>query len=264
MTKPSREETSLVKRRDLKNGYFSIVLGPYSRARRCRPGQFVHIRFPGCEVLFRRAFSIASIDLEGETIELIFKVLGKGTSVMSRLHRDDRIDVLGPLGVPFRLPQRRERAILVAGGVGFPPLLFLAEEMIRRGHRADRIEFFYGGREACDILERKRLKGLGVNLHPCTEDGSLGERGLVTQPVEEFIVRHASEKVRLYVCGPEGMLKATNDLGLRLHVEGQLSLEAPMPCGIGICLGCVVPLTRGGHARVCREGPVFEIGEVAL
>ena len=97
-----------------------------------------------------------------------------------------------------------------------------------------------------------------------TEDGSYGEKGLVTGPVERYIKSGDKAKMRLYGCGPDGMLRAVNELGLRLGVPGQLSLEAPMPCGVGICLGCVVPLVKGGYARVCQDGPVFEIGEVAL
>jgi dihydroorotate dehydrogenase electron transfer subunit len=97
-----------------------------------------------------------------------------------------------------------------------------------------------------------------------TEDGSVGKRGLVTSYVAEYIEAHLKEKLRIYACGPDGMLRATNTLGLKLKVPGELSLEAPMPCGIGVCLGCVVPLTAGGYARVCVEGPVFKIGEVEL
>jgi dihydroorotate dehydrogenase electron transfer subunit len=136
--------------------------------------------------------------------------------------------------------------------------------MVNRGYEAKNIEFFYGGRSAQDILERNRIKKLGVNFHPITEDGSYGEKGLVTAPVERFINDGDKARMKLYACGPDGMLRATNELGMRLGVTGQLSLEAPMPCGVGICLGCVVPLVKGGYARVCQDGPVFEIGEVAL
>ena len=111
---------------------------------------------------------------------------------------------------------------------------------------------------------RARIKKLGVNFHPVTEDGSVGEKGLVTKPVEDFIQSNKKSRMRIYGCGPEGMLKATDELGIRHGIPGQISLEAPMPCGIGICLGCVVELTKGGHARVCCDGPVFNIGEVKL
>ncbi len=264
MIKPTCEDTFLLKHRDLKNGYHSLTFQSYSRVKQCRPGQFVHVQLPGCDIFFRRAFSVAAVDLEKRQIEIILKVFGRGSKALSALHREDRVNMLGPLGVPFRMPRKKEKTVIVAGGVGFPPLMFLATSMVARGYDPKNIEFFYGGRTAADIIERSRIKKLGVNFHPVTEDGSLGVKGLVTEPVEEFIVDRKRSEVKLYGCGPEGMLKATNDLGVRLGVGGQISLEAPMPCGVGICLGCVVPLTAGGHARVCCDGPVFEIGEVAL
>jgi dihydroorotate dehydrogenase electron transfer subunit len=183
---------------------------------------------------------------------------------MAGMQVNDKLDVLGPLGRAFDMPSADEHSIMVAGGVGFPPLLFLAERMVEQKFDARSIEFFYGGQTSADILEQERLKRLGLNFIPVTEDGSLGQTGLVTEPVEEYIKKAGKEKTRIYSCGPEGMLKAVNELAIRLGVAGQVSLEAPMPCGVGICLGCVVPLIAGGHARVCREGPVFDIGEVIL
>jgi dihydroorotate dehydrogenase electron transfer subunit len=152
----------------------------------------------------------------------------------------------------------------VAGGIGFPPLLFLATDLVRRGHDPGRIEFFYGGRSTPDIIELARIRKLGINHHVATDDGSVGSRGLITDHVRAFLEERAGEKVRIYACGPEGMLTATDKLGLEFGVPGELALEAPMPCGVGVCLGCVVPLTEGGYARVCYDGPVFNIGEVVL
>lgn len=264
MIRPTCEDTFLEKKRDLKNNYFSATFRTYSRVDRCRPGQFVQILIPSAEIYFRRAMSIAGVAPRRQEIEVIFKVVGRGTRQLGKLHVKDRVNLLGPLGVPFRWPKKSETAVIVAGGVGLPPLLYLAAEMVRRGHDPRQIEFFYGGRSSRDLIERTRIKKLGVIFHPVTEDGSLGQKGLVTTPVEKFIRHNSNRSIRLYGCGPEGMLKATNDLGVKLNVPGQISLEAPMPCGIGICLGCVVPLVKGGHARVCCEGPVFDIGEVAL
>ncbi|HOP06542.1 MAG TPA: dihydroorotate dehydrogenase electron transfer subunit [candidate division Zixibacteria bacterium] len=264
MTKPSCECAQIRSKRNLKNDYYSFHLGPFSRAAQCRPGQFLHLKLPGSDVLFRRAFSVASIEPDRREIEVIFKVCGRGTKLMSRMHPGDPIDILGPLGNAFKLPRKSETAVMVAGGVGFPPLLNLAATMVANGFDPSRIVFCYGGRSAGDIIERTRIRKLGIEFHPVTEDGSLGEKGLVTAPVRRLLEANRGARFRLYGCGPEGMLKAVNALGLELKTPGQISLEAPMPCGIGVCLGCVVPLTAGGHARVCCDGPVFEIGEVAL
>ena len=264
MTRPTCENTFLLKKRNLKNNYYSALFKTYSRVDHCRPGQFVHVQIPSSDVYFRRAMSIAGVSVERREIEVIFKVVGRGTTHLGNLHRNDRINLLGPLGKPFSWPRKNETVIIVAGGVGFPPLMYFASEMVRKGFDPGRIEFFYGGRSSGDIIERARIKKLGVNFHPVTEDGSVGEKGLVTKPVKDFIQSNKKSRMRIYGCGPEGMLKATDELGIRHGIPGQISLEAPMPCGIGICLGCVVELTKGGHARVCCDGPVFNIGEVKL
>ena len=264
MKKPTCVDTFVLKKRNLHNDYFALTLSSYPRARDCHPGHFVHVKIPSTNILFRRAMSVAGISAVDNEINIIFKVFGRGTRLMSDLHRGDPVNLLGPLGKPFSLPKQDERILLVAGGVGFPPLLFLAERLIEKGFDSKRIEFFYGGRSSVDILMRSRIKRLGVHFHAVTEDGSLGRGGLVTLPVTEFIEAHRRDKLRLYGCGPEPMLKAVNDLGMQYGVQGEISLEAPMPCGIGVCLGCVVPRVDGGHSRVCLEGPVFDIGEIAL
>lgn len=264
MMKPTCEDTFVIKNRNLRNGYYSLTFRPYSRASACKPGQFVHIRLPMADIFFRRAFSVATVSANDKEIEIILKVVGRGTKVMAELRKGDPVNLLGPLGVPFKLPKKHETTLIVAGGIGVPPLLFLVCEMIRRGCDPKQIVFFYGGRSSADIVERSRIKKLGVNFRPVTEDGSLGDSGLVTEPVEQYISAHKTRKLRVYGCGPQGLLKATNELGLKYGTPGQLSIEAPMPCGIGVCLSCVVELVKGGHARVCYEGPVFDIGKVAL
>jgi len=264
MTGPTCENITLISRRSLKNDYYWLRLGPYSRAAECQPGQFVHIRLPSTDILFRRAFSVAGINHSQREIEIIFRRVGRGTALMSQLHRGDTVNLLGPLGSAFRQPRKNQHVVIVAGGIGFPPLLFLATRLIAGGHDPGKIEFLYGGRISADILLRSRVKQLGVNFHPVTEDGSFGEQGLVTAPLRQLLERLGNSDVNLYSCGPEAMLKAVNSMAIEHGVNGQLSLEAPMPCGLGMCQGCVVPLTAGGHARVCCDGPVFDIGEVAL
>ena len=264
MTKFSPETTLVKKIRHLSNDYHALTLGPLSRAGRCRPGHFVHVQLPKTEVYFRRPMSVAAAQPDGDEMEFIFKVLGRGTAILAKFRKGMEINILGPLGNTFGMPRKGETSLMIAGGIGFPPLLYLATEMVRQGRDPKSIEFFYGGRSSEDILERSRIKKLGVNFCPVTDDGSFGQKGLVTEAVEKYLDENPGRKVRIYGCGPEPMLKATDELGRRRKIPGQLSLEAPMPCGFGVCLGCVVPLRKGGHARVCQEGPVFEIGEVLL
>lgn len=264
MTKPTCEDTFVIQKRTLSNGYYSLTFGSYSRAAACRPGQFLHIKLPQTDIFFRRAFSVASVSPDGRAVEILIKVFGRGSALLSALRRGDPVNLLGPLGVPFKMPKKNETTLLVAGGIGVPPLLFLAYKMVKSGYDPKRIDFFYGGATSKDLIERNRIKKLEVKFRAVTEDGSLGEHGLVTEHLERRLSRIRSDRLRIYACGPGGMLKAINELGIKYAVPGQLALEAPMPCGIGVCLGCVVELADGGHARVCCDGPVFDIGEVML
>lgn len=264
MIKPVHQELEIVRTRNLKNDYYAITVGPFKGATKCRPGHFVHVKLPTSTIYLRRAMSVAGVNRTDKTLEFIFKAIGRGTKLMAAARKGDKFDILGPLGNGFSRPKKTEQALLVSGGIGFPPPLYLATDLVARGYDPKKIDFYYGGRSRLDIIEQNRIKKLGVNFHPTTDDGSFGTKGLVTHLVEKQIVNSDPKKLSLYACGPEPMLKAVNDLGLKYGVAGELSLEAPMPCGVGICLGCVVNLTRGGHARVCVDGPVFQIGEVAL
>ncbi len=264
MSRLSPERVAVRKLRRLAPDYYSLRLGPCSRVRRCRPGRFVHVGLPGRDLFFRRAMSVASVDIDSAELEIIFKVCGRGTTMMSELRRGESVDLLGPLGTGFAGPRKQEICLLVAGGIGFPPLFFLAQDLIAQGRDPKSIEFFYGGRTSGEIVEKSRIRKLGLRFQAVTDDGSYGASGLVTEAVETFLATETDHRFRLYACGPEPMLKAADELALRHGIPGQLALEAPMPCGIGVCLGCVVSLRSGGHARVCADGPVFNVGEVLL
>lgn len=264
MSKIASEQVSVVRLKHLSCDYYSLRLGPWSRLSRCRPGQFIHLGLPDTDIYFRRAMSIAAVHPDNAELELIFKVFGRGTTRMTKLRKGDQVNVLGPLGVPFKLPRQNETLLMIGGGVGFPPLYYLSKVLVEKGHDPAKIKFFYGGRSSGEIVERKRIRDLGVEFHPVTDDGSFGVKGIVTSAVEAYLSVSNLTRTRIYSCGPEPMLRAVDKLGLDHGIPGQVSLEAPMPCGIGICLGCIVPLRAGGNARVCAEGPVFEIGEVLL
>jgi len=264
MIKPACENAFIIKKRNLRNDYYSLRFAPLTYLERCRPGHFVHILLPSTDILFRRAFSIADVSVENKELEIIFKAVGRGTSLLASLKKGDMVDILGPLGVPFKFPRKNENIVIIAGGIGFPPLLYLVKELVKKGHEPGKIEFFYGGRSTPDILDKSRIKKLGVSFRPVTEDGTMGEKGLVTAPVEKYILANKSKNMRIFSCGPVAMLKAVDALGLKYNLPGQISIEAPMPCGIGVCLGCVVPLVKGGHTRVCCDGPVYNLGEVVL
>jgi len=240
-----------------------LILGPFSRAGSIKPGQFVHIKINHSDIFFRRAFSVYDINPRDNSFSILFKVYGRGTARLAEIGKGEKLNIMGPLGNSFTLPSRREISILAGGGIGMPPIYLLAKQMVEKGYDRDRIWFFYGGKTKNELIELPRLKKLGVNLICTTDDGSYGFKGLVGSAVKEAISGE-NNKYRIYACGPQGMLKAIDSLARKSDIPGQLSLEAPMPCGIGICLGCIVPLRAGGHSRVCRDGPIYNIGEVLL
>lgn len=263
MSKIVVESVTIARKVDLGQGIFVVDMAPFSKTGSIRPGQFVHIRIPGSDVYFRRAFSVYDTNPREKSISVIFKVFGRGTSLLAQLHEGDELDILGPLGNSFKLPSKRETVIFAAGGIGLPPLYLLARRLIEKNYDPKKMFFFYGGASRTDLVEMKRIKKLSVRLFPATDDGSFGFAGLVTEAITSEIDK-VNGRFRIYACGPEAMLKAVDLLAREYHIPGQLSLEAPMPCGIGICLGCVLPLRAGGYTRVCREGPVYNVGEVIL
>ena len=263
MSRIAIEDVKILDSSDLGRGNYRLILGPFSRSRSIMAGQFVHLQVPGGSVFFRRAFSVYDVNPEEKTLEILFKVFGRGTALLAKCRRGDTVNLMGPLGHGFDPPGKKESVILAAGGIGMPPLYFLAKQMIQKKHESDKIHFFYGGNCRADLIEVARIKKLGVKLHLSSDDGSFGFKGFVTSAIKEYLENNKGN-YRLYACGPTGMLKAIDHLAQERTIPGQLSLEAPMPCGIGVCLGCVLPLTSGGYTRVCREGPVYDIGEVLL
>jgi dihydroorotate dehydrogenase electron transfer subunit len=236
------------------------------------PGQFVMVRVAGAiDPLLRRPFGIFDVGIYTPSqsgavsqpyFEMLYRVVGKGTAMLSDLHETDLLDILGPLGSGFDLGSPDEEKLIVGGGVGLAPLYLLARELVK----TSQVRLFAGGRTRDDILCITEFERLGVECYTATEDGSLGEQGLVT----EALVRRLDVlkgKGSIYACGPHGMLNAVANIAAERHIACQVSLEGYMACGVGACLGCVAP--GSGHTAdtpdfrcVCTEGPVFESGEL--
>lgn len=265
-TKPQVCRVIQNRRLDKQGFYFELILELSRKTKKIKPGHFVHVKTgEGLDPFFRRAFSIAGLPAENR-ISIIYKIVGKGTTLLGQLRKDNTVDIIGPLGNTFSLPAKQQTVVIAAGGVGLPPLLFFAEYLLKKKHPADNILFFYGGRTNGEILKRSVIKNLGIPFYPCTDDGSFGYHGLITEAIKEKLSDLDPETTTIYGCGPEPMLAALQQLALRQSFTGELSLEAPMPCGVGVCLGCIKPLlnTPNSYVRVCYDGPVFRIGEVQL
>ena len=211
--------------------------------------------------LLGRPFSIYSlIKANGDVIgvELLVKVVGEGTDRLAGLKEGAAVALLGPLGNGFNIRPDAGRHFLVAGGIGVAPLVFLAEEMIAKGVSARQCEIFIGGRSSADLLGIDQFNNLNLAVHLVTEDGSTGEKGLVTSRVEQIIVARRPDRV--YACGPWAMLAVLADIVEKNRISCQVSIETMMGCGMGACLSCVVhtrdPSTPYRHA--CMDGPVMD------
>lgn len=252
---------------DRSGQYLRLRVKGFLSARPIYAGQFVHVKVSeATDPLFRRAFSIAGYDKRSATLEIIYKTVGRATTLLAQKGKGDRLNLLGPLGNRFSSLSGKKAAVLVAGGVGLPPLYFLATQLICGGHEPGQIFFFYGAQSKDHLLEMKRLRALGVDLIACTDDGSYGFPGLVVEGLKATLPELNSKEIFIYGCGPEPMLAALQNIALETNLDGELSLEAPMPCGVGVCLGCIKPRREkpNDYVRVCHDGPIFKIGEVEL
>jgi len=231
------------------------------------PGQFGMLAC-GCDLdpFLRRPFSFAGVRAHdtGTTIEIIVKEVGKGSRALRHLAPGNELSLLAPLGKGFSLePSGGAPWALVAGGIGLPPVLFAAEVLARRGVTFD---VFVGASTADELLLVERCGAAasagGGEAVLTTDDGSRGERGLVTAALARRLAA-GRRYGKVLGCGPTLMLAALTQLAREERVEAEISLEEPMACGVGVCLGCVVESAAGRRVATCREGPVFRVAELA-
>lgn len=191
-------------------------------------------------------------------VEILFKVHGRGTALLADLEPGDRIGVVGPLGTPFPDPALGARAVIAAGGTGIASVYELAARLHARGTP---VRVLLGARSAADLMGEADFAAAGVDLALATEDGTRGARGLVTDLLAEAL--SAPGAAAVYACGPTAMMAAAARIAEQRGQACWASLENPMACGFGVCLGCAAPLREGGFALVCRDGPVLPASAVA-
>ena len=264
-------KTIILSNQEIAPGYFRMRILAPEYQQQAKPGQFVMFRVQCTTTpLLRRPFGIfragfMPADCDGmpdkEFIDIIYKVVGSGTEIMQELHQGDRIELLGPLGRGFELGDPNEEKILVGGGIGLVPLYMLAEELVK----TSKVRLLMGGRTRDDIITVTEFERLGVETYVSTQDGSLGEQGLVTRVLEQKLASHPQAAV--FACGPMPMIDAVQKICASYATPLQVSLEALMACGIGACLGCVV---KGAwhtdndprYLCTCKHGPVFRAEEL--
>jgi dihydroorotate dehydrogenase electron transfer subunit len=259
-------DVPLVGKEPLEGAYVLLTFRHPEVAREGRAGQFVMIKAAtAIEPLLRRPFSIMDVDPRRETFTLFLKTVGPGSRALADLRQGETAACLGPLGRPFTAPEPGVEPLMVAGGYGIAPFHLFSIELLARGVRP---RLFYGGRGAGDLQVRQPFATMGVPVTLSTDDGTLGHHGRVTAPLEAHLdAAGTAGRFALYACGPEAMLHAVARLAERRGLRAQVSLDPWMGCGIGTCLGCVVPIQRAGEDRpkfrcACTEGPVFDARDV--
>lgn len=264
-------KTRILSNQEIAPDYYRMKILAPGFGQHARPGQFVMFRVQRLmPPLLRRPFGVfrtgfLPADCDGmpekEYLEILYKVVGRGTAIMRELHSGDAVEVLGPLGRGFEPGDPQREKILVGGGIGLVPLFMLARELVKESP----VRLLMGGRTRDDILVVTEFERLGVETYVSTDDGSLGEEGFVTQMLERKLHKYPAAEV--YCCGPLPMISAVNTICAAQNVPLQVSLEALMACGVGACLGCVVK--GAGHTEehprylcTCKAGPVFHAGEL--
>jgi len=240
------------------DSYFRLVVRAPQIAPLVQSGQFAHVRvLPLKDALLRRPFSIFQV--EGDTFSILYKTIGKGTDVLSRMRAGEELNVIAPLGHGFTLPKSGgETPLLVAGGYGMAALYLLAERSPQKGI------VFVGGRRRVDILCEKEFRALDWDVRVTAEDGSHGEKGIVTKPLVDELRRSVAQR-KVFACGPTPMLEAVGKIAEEFDVPAELSMDEHMCCGVGVCLTCVIPVKTGDgweYQRSCTEGPVFDAKEI--
>lgn len=254
------QTSTVVTNKAVATGYFELEAdwsGPAPE-----PGQFVTVRIgDSTEPLLRRPFAVSALLSEGgaSRFRMIYQMRGKTTGLLAALRPDDTIDVLGPLGRPFPLPRKGAVPILVAGGIGIGPVLFLADRLMSFEDDAHRPPVLVCGARTAELLPRSSLERSSAELLICTDDGSDGIEGTVIDGIDSIDSRRR-EMAEYYACGPMAMMA-----GVAAQAESEerpcwVSLEQVMGCGVGACMGCAVRVHSQDHPfeRVCTEGPVFD------
>ncbi len=246
-----------VEKKVVKNSYIILSLLSDSYFFNAKPGQFLMVKPPSAETLLRRPFSV--FNNEGEIVEILFQICGKGTLSLSKVKEGENLRVLGPLGNGFKF-ESSGYYLLIGGGRGIAPLFFLSKIFLK-----EKIKFkvLYGGKRFSDLPALDYFKKEKIEPVLTTEDGSAGIKGLVTDPLPDILT---SEKVsRIYACGPRGMMKEVFEISKKFSIPAQFSLEERMACGFGACWGCVARIRKNGReewVKICKEGPVFNGEEI--
>lgn len=262
---------SVKENKKLTNNHYLITLHPLKKMVKPKPGQFFMLSagtaqagtYSGMDPLLKRPFSLHR--RRGRDFQLLYRTVGRATGILKEKKPGDILEIIGPLGNGFPAPGQKTRKILIAGGLGIAPVFALAETILKssRGKTGKDLICFLGAKTRKELLCVDKLRSIGIRPIISTDDGTVGQKGLVTDKLKDFLSGHPLPVTGycLYACGPKPMLKELSSLADKFGLRGYMALEENMACGIGACLSCVVK-TRQGLKRVCKEGPVFPMEEI--
>jgi dihydroorotate dehydrogenase electron transfer subunit len=278
--------SKIVSNKRMTKNCWRVVLDSPKIASKVKPGQFIHVKVGGVNgPLFRRPFSVfRRVPLKGDHlgIEIVYKVIGTGTRVMTGLRKGDTLDIIGPLGHGFELDRNKSVQVVVAGGTGAACLFLLAEEISKAGLP---LKVLLGADTKASVLLKKEYAALKGEVMVSTDDGTYGFHGFVTQMLDQGLrdEKISTDCTIIYSSGPEPMLKALASICQKYQIPAQVSVERHMMCGVGACLACVCKVDPNhisknrdlgsshiqfvsdkefGYALVCKDGPVFDMNEV--
>lgn len=251
-------DAEVMKQEEIMPGFYRMTFSAGEVAKLAKPGQFLHVRCDNVlDPLLRRPVSIHAVDREKGEVFLFYRVVGKGTALLAEKEKGDKLNLLGPLGNGFTVPEGGAGIAVVAGGIGIAPLYFFLQELSGLKIYAN---VFLGASTKEQLFFAGEIKALGHCVQTATDDGTAGYHGNVVDLFGQ------SPAERVYACGPAGMLKKLCRIIKNLNIYGEVSLEERMGCGVGACLSCVCKTAGGGEnyrcRRVCVDGPVFPAGEV--
>ncbi|GAB6100716.1 dihydroorotate oxidase B electron transfer subunit [Halanaerocella petrolearia] len=253
----------IVSQTEICSNHFKMVINAPEIANQSLPGQFLHLKWAKdlkqSDPLLRRPISFNSINQETGTITLIYRVIGRGTKLLSNLQAGDKIDLMGPLGESFSIPKSTDKVAVVGGGMGIAPLFPLVNQLLDLDKE---VVVLLGANNKEQLLNLSEYQNLEIDLKVATMDGSYGHQGFVTGLLTEL-----TDIDYVYTCGPEIMMQKVQDWAKQEGVPGETSLEERMGCGTGACLSCVCKIKVGSkddweYRKTCTEGPTFPLGEV--
>jgi dihydroorotate dehydrogenase electron transfer subunit len=265
-----QEDAEVIEHRHVAAGTYRMRLVSPRLAAHGRPGQFLLVRVGNTlDPLLRRPFSFHRLFPDAGMVEILYKVVGRGTLLLSRCQPGTRLSLLGPLGNGFTLPtERRQPLFLVAGGIGIAPLFAVMDQALAAGWSPTQLRLFYGARSADEFLPAAEFERCRIHVHWSTDDGSYGWHGYVTDILRRVLEGGDFRPGRLYACGTLAMQYQVAKLVAEHGLTAELSLESLMACGLGACLGCALPARHptdpdaDHYLHVCKDGPIFSPGSI--